>query len=208
MKIFLKSLALVSVFTALIPLGLRADDEEVGYDTLVRELTYSSDNENSDLFSNLVIHLGAGVTTSMATITPKNSTIYASQRAVQASIGIDLFSRHWLAEGAFLNFIDRQYDDYQIRIKEFDLKIVFHNRLDGMIGYRIGGGLGSRYLTLGTAAGEENFTTPFSVISAGLESYLIRNFSLGVEVATRNTMTYETPDHSALDLTLRFDGHF
>ncbi|MEQ1878857.1 MAG: hypothetical protein ABL958_19615, partial [Bdellovibrionia bacterium] len=148
------------------------------------------------------------VSSSMATLSTKNSTIYAAQRAVQASVGIDLFSRHWLAEGAFVNFIDRQYDDYQIRLKEFDLKVTYRNRLDGIVGYRISGGLAARYLTLGSSAGDESFTTPFSLLAGGLETYLIRNFSLGVEVATRNTMTYETPDHSALDLTLRFDGHF
>ncbi len=188
--------------------SLKADDE-IGYDTLVRELSADTPSNDSDLFSNLEIHMGAAASTSMSTFLPKSGqTIYAAQRAVQASIGIDLFSRHWLAEGSFVNFIDRQFDDYQVRLKEFDLKIIYRNRLDSLVGYRIGAGLAARYLSLGLPSGEESYTTPFSVITGGLETYLMRNFSIGVEVATRNTMTYETPDQSALDLTLRFDGHF
>ncbi|HEX4924699.1 MAG TPA: hypothetical protein VFV50_11455 [Bdellovibrionales bacterium] len=185
-----------------------AEDDEIGYDTLVKELSAESPG-SGDMFANVEIHFGAALANSMATIVPKGgSTLYSAQRGVQASLGIDLFSRHWLAEGSFINYIDRKIDEYDVRLKEFDLKVIYRTRLDGSIGMRLGGGLAARYLTLETGGASETFTTPFTVISGGLETYLVKNFSLGAEVAARTTMTYETPDHSALDLTLRFDGHF
>jgi hypothetical protein len=207
----LKSTCLILWILLLSPLAAIAstDEEEVGYDTLVKELTTQYDDDDRDLLSNVQIHLGAAATSSMFVVQPKiGSTIYASQRAVQASVAIDLFSSHWIAEGAFQNYIDRQYDSYQVRLKGFDLKVIYRNRMDGTLGYHIGGGLAARYLTLQNADGEEAYTTPFSAVVGGLDTYLTRSFSLGLEVAARNTLTYETPDQSALDLTLRFDGHF
>jgi hypothetical protein len=208
--IAVKAVVASIILISLLPRSSRANEEEIGYDTLVKELSRSEMNsDNSDLLADVEIHLGAAVSSSLATIVTKdNSTIYAAQRGVQATFGIDLFSRHWLAEGSFINYIDRRYDDYDVRLKEFDFKVVYRTRLDGSIGMRLGGGLAARYLTLETPNGSDVHTTPFSVLTGGLETYVIRNFSLGVEVAARNTMTYETPDQSALDLSLRFDGHF
>lgn len=210
MKISLR-IAVLSVF-ALTFAHSRASasttDDEIGYDTLVKELSTDMPVDG-DMFANVEIHFGAALANSMTTIVPKGAgTLYSAQRGVQASLGIDLFSRHWLAEGSFINYIDRKVDDYDIRLKEFDLRVIYRTRLDGPIGMRLGGGLAARYLTLETGGASETFTTPFSVISGGLETYLVKNFSIGAEVAARTTMTYETPDHSALDLTLRFDGHF
>jgi hypothetical protein len=187
-----------------------AEDEEVGYDTLVQQLTKSSAAlDTSDPLSEVQIHLGAAFANSMFVVEPKsNTTLYSTQSAVQATLGIDLFSTHWVAEGAFANFIEKQYDIYQIHLKEFDLKVIYKNRLDGALGYRLGAGLATRYLTLTTDSSEETYTTPFSILSGGLETYLTHTFSLGIEVATRNTLTSETPDRSALDVAFRFDGHF
>lgn len=197
------------VLASILTQSVRAEEEEIGYDTLVKELSTQYSDEGGDLLSSVQIHLGAAATTSMFVVQPKSgSTIYASQRAVQASLGIDLFSSHWVAEGSFYNFIERQYENYQVRLKAFDFKVLYKNRIDGSLGYRLGGGLAVRYLSLQGLAGEETFTTPFSVLAGGLETYITRGFSLGIEVAARNTLTYETPDQSALDLTLRFDGHF
>jgi hypothetical protein len=209
MRKLLKVLSIVISVSAIANQANAYEDEEVGYDTLVKELSGSSSTGYGDLLGDVEIHFGAGFSNSMFVVIPSGaSTIYANQRSVAATLGIDLFSKHWLAEGDFINFIERQYDAYQIRLKEFDLKVVYKNRLDGSIGFRIGAGLAARYMTISTPDAESTYTTPFSVISGGLETYVTKAFSLGIEVATRNTMTYETPDQSALDLAFRFDGHF
>lgn len=219
--IFLFSILLIS------PKALPSSEEEISYDAIVSELSRSTDvlpTVDSDPFNNVQIHLGVGIANSLFSVQHKNGqTTHASQRGVQIGIGIDLFSPQWVAEGTLTNYGQREYDQSRIALNEFGLRGAYVTPLDQSLSLRLGAGLTARYLNMSyldisthdekngrsLARREEAYITPTTLVFVGLDTYLSRRLSIGAEVAARSSLTSdETPDHSALDLTLNLSGHF
>lgn len=198
------------------------DEDLIGYDVIVKELSQKNEapsrgttrsrlnhRTSDDPFANVLIHFGAGYATSMQTLTFENGPkAYLSQKGFQAALGIDLFSENWMAEGTARSFGDGEDGDTRVSLKEFDLKIFYKDRFSPNLGFRAGGGLSARYMTLHTAAGSMDYTTPSSVGTLGLDLFLSKGFSLGLDLSARNTMVAETMDQSSYDATLRMDTHF
>ena len=202
--------------------------EEVSYDTLVSELSRSNSRAplSSDPLENVRFHLGVGMSNTVSTLTHGDGrSTYISQRGVQAALGIDLFSRNWLAEMSVATFGEKEYERSQISLREFGLNLVFIDTLDtSSVYYRFQAGLGARYLkaryrtnTLVTAGGtsaiqeawiEDTYSTPSSIVGAGLGAHLSKSISVGAGILARNSLTNETPDQSSFDFLLRLDGQF
>ncbi len=129
-------------------------DEEEGmdYDTLLQKLSrreIADTTPQTDPFENIKIHTGVGLTNSTFSLHhPNGDSTFASQRGIQVSLGIDLFSKNWLAEGTFRNFGDSRYENANIGMKEFDLKLLYQSRLASAWAYRIGGGIAARYMNI------------------------------------------------------------
>ncbi len=192
------------------------DEEGLDYDTLIRKLSRSDETEalvETDPFDNVKMHMGVGFTNSIFTINHTNGDkTYGAQRGVQIGLGIDLFSKYWLAEGMFRNFGDSKYENANISMKELDLKVLYQSRFAPGWTFRTGGGLAARYMNINyfgkNGAYSQQYQTPASVIQGGLLTYLTNGLSIGADASLRNTLIEDTPDRTAFDFTLRLDGHF
>jgi hypothetical protein len=137
---------------------------------------------------------------------------YAAQRGVEVSLGIDLFSRYWIAEGAFRNYGQQKFENARLSLKEFDLKVIHRDLIAQGWAYRLGGGIAARYLSVdyqgpGLKYGED-FQTPASVLQGGIESILSKRITLGVDLAWKSSMIEDTPDQTSYEVVLRLAGHF
>jgi hypothetical protein len=195
------------------------DTEVMDYDSIVRELIGSPASGNSlnrarpvaprDPFEDVLLHVGIGLVSTFARLDAGGDQINVDQRGFQATLGIDLFSEHWLAEGSTRSFGGTAYGANIVSLKEFDLKVYYHDRFSSKLGWRAGGGLAARYLTLKkTDAEPAKYSTPASIATLGLEYFLGPAVSMTAEISARNAMIEETIDQSSLDATLRLDTHF
>jgi hypothetical protein len=213
-------------------------EEYIGYDAIVNELnkqaTSSSTNSYrmsrkalaADPFADVLIHAGVGFTTSSQSLKLNSNQSQAfNLKGFQAALGIDLFSRYWMAEGTArsLNNIENadrtgstgngetalRSTEPTANLKEFELKILFRDRFARHLGFRAGAGLSARYLTVNQIDGSAlNFTTPSSVGTLGIDLFFSETFSIGLDANLRNTLIAETQDRNSYDATLRFDTHF
>ena len=214
---FALALVAINAFHATSQAATEYDDENmIGYEQILKEL--SRDNagtiqgsapRNQDPFANIMIHGGVGFVSTFGQVHLPGETIHLNQNGVQATLGIDLFSQNWFAEGSARSFSEAAYGSSQVALREFDLKVYYRDRITKTVGYRLGAGLAARYMTIdSTLNGHTEFTTPASVVSGGLEIYVTRSVSLGGEMAARNAMIGDTGDRSSLDATVRMDAHF
>ncbi|MGE3973845.1 MAG: hypothetical protein AB7F59_04890 [Bdellovibrionales bacterium] len=212
-----KALLMILTLAAFSSFAQANEEEGLDYNSIVNELSKTrtempkTDSEyGDDPLSQVAIHLGLAMTNTNFGIEHVDGTkTQATQRGIQAALGIDLLSPRWMAEGTMQNYFDREYEQGHVSLQEFDLKVFYKNRLDTSLGYRIGGGLAARYLTLKSAkGGEQKFTTPSSVAAVGLDLFINNTFSIGGEVSARNSLVAsETPDQSSIDFLLRIDAH-
>lgn len=229
---FLSSLAHTSLISLLLTpclalASIDSFDEEpmYGYDTIVNELNKEIDNPYGNsirgrqqaaqaqphALDSVWMHFGVGFTSMMQQLSlPNNQVHHVNQRGFQASLGIDLLSPNWMAEGITRSFGESSDDQTtKVALKEFELKIHYRNRLSRRLGVRMGGGLSARYMTIRSATTLPiEYTTPSSVATLGFDFFLNDRLSLGADLSARNTMTGETPDANSYDAALRMDTHF
>ena len=163
------------------------------------------------------IHVGAGLANEFSTmVIPNGRRMPINQKGIQAALGIDLFSKYWLAEGTTRSFADQTNDRARVQLQEFDLKVYNKGQLTNVFGYRAGLGLSGRYLTIteGPDAGEGSsgrtfkYVTPSSVFVAGLEARFNSFLSVGSDVSYRSALIADTIDQNSFDFVVRVDAHF
>lgn len=225
------SLTLLSLLVPVHALAAMSSDEYstdyVGYDSIVEDLQkqtakpttgakliakrpswFSSNAPGGDPFENVWIHAGVGFAQTTETLSlPNGVEANMSGRGVQAAVGIDILGPSLSAEGAVRTFGETEDSSNRVTLKEFDLKLLFKQRMS-RLGLRIGGGLSARYMTVRSLANTYDITTPASVLVLGGDIYLTPSVSLGIDLATRNAMISETFDRTSFDGTLRLDTHF
>lgn len=191
------------------------DDEGLGYDQIVSELSQSrasiSKPTSTDPFENVMIHGGLGFVTSYLTLSPssgKDQNIFL--KGVEAYFGIDLFSPYWMAEGGMRSYSNEKLDDGgYASLKEFDLKVIYKPELNRFLILRTGLGLSARYLDYADQNDiVQEFTTPSMVLVLGFEAKISQTLSLGTELAYHSAMIEDTIDHSAIDGSFRINLHF
>jgi hypothetical protein len=191
-------------------------DEEIGYETIVNELTKSRaqrdrrDAPRTDPFNLVKIHTGVGFTQSMIKIRKADgASTQGFQKGVQASLGIDLLSRNWFAEAAIRSFGEAELETNLVaQLKEFDLKIVYRSEPLRTFGYRAGLGLATRNLSIIEAGKERKFSTPSSIFLIGLDTNVSPLVTIGGEFSYRSALTTESDDRVAMDFALKLDAHF
>jgi hypothetical protein len=208
-------LGLICLFswTATLVQAATPDFEEVSYDDLVNQLnrkkTSITENANDPLDA-MKIHAGFGLITSANSVNVQGKDSFKYQNGFQISLGIDLFSANWAAETALRNF-GQAFSGTETRsLREFDLKLMRRDLISSTMGYRMGAGIGTRYLKIDDSAQNLsiNDSTPASLFFAGLDAYLSKNMSLGIEAGLRSSMVNQTADKNAADLTVRLDSYF
>ena len=165
-----------------------------------------------DPFENVWIHAGVGFTQTTQNIDlPNGSTIHMAGRGVQATLGIDILGPNLSAEGSVRNFGESEDSPMGIStktsLKEFDLKVLVKTR-EGRFGFKGGGGLSARYMTVRSGLETFDITTPASVLQIGGDFYVSQTVSIGLDLAVRTAMITETFDRTSYDGTLRLDTHF
>ncbi len=195
----------------------QVEEDHISYEGILSELSASNRSTfapvSEDPFSSLLIHGGLGLVSSYVSVAPSGGKSYAGLlTGVEASFGIDLFSRTWLAEGSLRSFGNENFaKDLKVGLREFDLKLVYRNPISSKLMARFGGGLSARYLDVaGPAIQNGGFvqTTPTSVLTTGLHAYLSRAISIGADVSYRSPLIDETLERASVDGTLKLDAHF
>ena len=217
-------LVLTQPLTAAIPSDYDgSEDQDVSYEVIVKNLNRQVDSSNeaavkakapklqvSDPFENIWIHAGVGYATATQTLSFEDGNkSYLNLKGLQAQVGIDLFSENWMSEGTVRSFADSEDTTSQVSLKEFELKIFYKDHINRNLGFRVGGGVSGRYMTIQRRGAEAlSYTTPSSVATGGLDWYLTERLSLGAELSLRTSMISDTLDRGSLDGTVRLDAHF
>jgi hypothetical protein len=202
---------------ATLPAFADDDTDVIDYNSIVDQLhkestitTSKKSAASNDPFADVWMHGGVGLSTIMQTIQLANGqSHFINQRGVQAALGIDLFSPNWMAEGTARNFSETEDSSVRTAVQEFELKALYKNRINGKLGFRFGGGLSARYLTVKeTGHRTVEYTTPSSVATLGLDFFMSSRFSVGADINGRSAMIGETADKNSIDGTIRLDAHF
>lgn len=187
--------------------------EEITYDDLVSRLNKKKNSIQSDIYhplDTIMIHAGFGLISSVSTLKAANQEFTRQQNGFQVSLGIDLFSAQWAAEGSILNYGTDSSGTETRSLHELDMKILYRNYITDTLAYRIGTGLSTRHLKISDSQNGLNIddTTPAWIASAGLETYISRNFSVGADVGLKLAMVTRTADKSAFNLALKLNSYF
>ncbi len=211
MSTVLKTLLLACATLAMIPTTYA----QTGYESILQELSASQVRTRSpeaDPFDMVKIHGGVGLANSFFQLPGSNDRpVTVSASGIQLSLGIDLFSRHWMAEGSIRNYGETSDERHSFILREFDLKLVYRMNPNGLIRFHNGLGLTGRYLTLGSGfdhVDKSEYVTPSGLVTLGATAYFTDFLSLGAEVAGRLAMISETVDKGSMDIIVRLGTHF
>jgi hypothetical protein len=196
------------------------DSEVLGYDSIVNDLNREAARPviseklrptvTPGSLESLTLHLGVGIANLMEMISLDDGTrVFLGQRGVQIAGGIDLFSPNWQTEGTYRNFGESEEGVAKVTMQEWELKFLYKDRIQKMIGIRAGGGLSARYMSVRSPhLPYQEFTTPSTVATIGVDTFVSEGFSIGADLTGRSAMVTETPDRNSIDVTLRMDTHF
>lgn len=218
---------LVLFIISISPFIAQANDSYIGYDDIVKELSKSSIKSTkikattTDPLELVKIHAGVAFTSAQLTVKEfQDNDISGFHQGVELNFGIDLFSPVWLAEGTVRSFGAKKFDNNKMSLKEFDLKFVRLTPVNHFVNFKFGMGIAARYLTIERAIDPEivtlnttapqkiEYSTPSSLLTLGLETFLTKSLSLGFDIAYRSAMVDETVDKRSIDANLRIDTHF
>lgn len=189
-------------------------DEVMDYDAIIEDLNGSSRMEfaeDRDPFSKVKIHASLGMTASYIDVEPEYGPGASGILAgAEATLGIDLFSAAWQAEGAIRSFNSEKLDaDTSVSLKEFDLKILHTLPLSAKLRMQLGGGLAARYMNVRSpfTAGSD-YTTPASILGLGFKFQLNKVIGIGLEGSVRTALVDDTIDRSAVNGSIRLNALF
>lgn len=195
-----------------------ANEDYSSYDDIVRELKASEVSasvqrpKNESDFDAVRIHAGTGLVTSHLNLkTPGNLPSTANLSGFEVFMGIDLFSRDWIAEGSARSFTSESFSSTKVALREFDLKVISKNNLNKTMFWRAGIGMAARYVTFDnkpTGLESDSYTTPASIFLLGLGAQFNSNVSLGADFNYRTALISDTIDKNAIDGNIRLTGTF
>lgn len=191
-------------------------EEGTPYDTLVQKFSRSETRlvkPGGDWLDRARIHLGVGVVNSIYSVAHLGGgRVQVSGSGFLASLGMDLFSPKWIAEGSIVSFGTQNTERAEVTLREFDLRLIYRSFPSGLFGVKVFGGLAARNLRINHyGIGRDSirdYTTPSSLLGVGSDINIADAIQLALEVSTRNSMIDESPDQSTLDLTVRLNTQF
>lgn len=190
-----------------------AEYEEISYEQLLDRLSKKKaavQSSHYDPFESIKIHAGVGLITSAQQIQINDGTGYRYQNGFEFNLGIDLFSPQWTSEVNLRNFGTTETDTESRNIREYALKLMYKNSLAENMGYRLGGGLGTRLLRFTNQTKEVSLqeSTSVYILAGGVDFYINPVLSLGIEAGTRQALVGNSSDKSSADISLRLDTRF
>lgn len=184
---------------------------EVSYDDLLQEISAKKSRVTKDLnnpFDNILVHAGIGYVNSFSSYRAGDNNLERYQNGIQLSVGVDLFSDHWVGEGAFRNFGLTRTGSEELYTKEIDLKIGYQNKLQDVWNWTASAGLATRYVTITDRPKNINVddSTPSLMGSLGIKADVNKFISLSVETGLRSSLIQKNSDRYGLDLTFKIQG--
>lgn len=213
----LLGLFLTAFALSLTGLSPKAQAEDViDFDTIVDNLEGSTRTplkglDGGDPFDDVMIHASVGFVGSYNQIrVPNQSTVSGLLSGVEARFGIDLFSPYWQAQGAIRSFDQAKIDaEISASLKEFDLTILHSGIFNRRLGWHMAGGVAARYLRVTEQnQGELNYTTPSSIVAAGLTANFTDRVGITADLSWRRSFIDETADRTAYQASLALDARF
>ncbi len=136
-------------------------------------------------------------------------------RGFELSLGVDLFSQNWIAEGVVMSFPEASIADTTMSANAFELRMLYEKPIFYGVTVKGGVGLGSRSYNLKTKARvgtniidtDKSFSSGATVFVLGLEYWPSGEVSAGVEVSNHLPMA-SGDDPSSVDLGIKLSGHF
>ena len=213
------ALILTASLVGFSPSSWAASDDYESFDSIVRGLSRGSSRVASprpqDPMEQVQFHGGVALITTLVQVREEVDRAYTSGllKGVEASLGIDLFTPRWVAEGALRSFTSDKLDPgVYASLKEFDLKFVHRIPRSLNSHYRFGSGLSARYLDLTFRSPEQetvkDFNTPAALVFLGGHGVISRHLSAGFEVSYRLPLVSDTADLGGLSASLRLDSQF
>ncbi|RME17864.1 MAG: hypothetical protein D6797_01540 [Bdellovibrio sp.] len=215
----LKKIVLVLLFLAVSPVMASTDTSFSGYEQIIQDLSRStkklprsSHSNINDPFDQVEIHTGLAFTSSYTSLKEKDFQS-ALMSGIQLSLGIDLFSPFWVAEGTMrsVNGKDAQ-KNIETSLKTFDLRFLYHNQLSSKVHYKVGAGIGAQYLKVQSLSLHQNLeindSTPSVLFVTQLSIPFSSAVSLGSEIIYQKALIEETINSNSLDASIRLDFHF
>lgn len=195
-----------------------AVDETQSYDEIINSLSNNSisarrGSVDSGLkLDDIRLHASVGAIASRTNLRSGNG-LPGSQAASGAELvmGIDLFSREWLAEGVVRSFHSQEFMSTDFSLREFDLRVIHEGLIGKASRLRLGSGLSSRYITFSSTPSanvKSEYTTPAFVVLAGFKYPMFAGLVLLGDITYRSSMVTDTIDKGAVDAGLRIGGSF
>jgi len=206
------------------------------FDSIVKQLASKQPEviaqNTGDPLEKVKIHFGIGFTNSFLSYAHNQGRADGFHKGFQASLGIDLFSPHWIAEGVVRTFGEANIEDTRVSLREFDLKLIHVLNPNSFLSFHAGIGLAARYLNVKydvqviadnqptgteTAGGasqshlvtqERKYTTPSSILLVGTSARLTDNLGFGAEISYRSALIDDTAERSAMNMTFRLNTNF
>lgn len=187
-----------------------SDYEEVSYDDLLTELSAKRrtlTNTQTSSFDTVRIHAGVGYANSFTNISAQKQNFNRHATGIQVSLGMDLFSPNWYAEGVLRNFGVTTIGDEELDLRELDLKLGYTNKLENIWSFTLSTGLANRFLRFSDATKniDVNSTTPSVIVSTGFFAQVHKNISFGAEVSGHSAVISRTADKSSFDFAFRIN---
>jgi len=187
--------------------------DEVSYDDLINQINKKRSRaalNEASVLDDITLHAGFGLITSSMNVQEPTRMIQLQMTGFQMSFGIDLFSPNLVAEGAIRNFGSDNEGSESHSYRELDMKVFYHLPSTGKnLGFRLGTGLATQYLTLADAGGVNiDESSPAAIVFAAIEANPSKNFGIGAEAGYRSALLNNSADRSSMDLMIRLDGYF
>jgi len=200
---------------ASIGLSNETDSEGLSYDSIISQLSTSKteapESLNTNPLDEVKFHAGLALANTFSQLSlPSRPSVTLLKRGFQVTVGIDLFSPEWGAEGGFLNYgEDVVNGNFALALREFDLKFFYRSVHSEKWGYRAGAGIAARYLKAsGGGVPTQEYEIPGSILFGGIEARISPIVSIGLEIGSRNALIDNSPESGTFDAILRADARF
>ncbi len=193
--------------------------EEVPYEVFIRDLNTKVNKQtkekvnllSGDLYDDLQIHFSLGYVQSVDSFSTVDKNFSRIDDGIQLGVGIDLFSKQWVAEGLLKNFGKSVENDIKISLREFDMRLSFLQQAP-MYKYkfRFSNGLGARYLKYQDLKNNTSQlqTTPIYLLGMGFIFPIESHFDFECDVQGFIPLVSDTIDRQGLSVIFRLNNMF
>lgn len=196
-----------------------ADGSYVGYDEIVNELKNTIKEESEpkpppEDDQDTAMHGGLALTTSWVSLnTPNGAGSAGLLKGAEFSIGMNLFSKNYRAEGAFSNYSQANLNSTnKADLREFEARLVYLSALEDVTNLRLGTGISARSMDIDSYANGRwssyQSSTPNWIFMAGFERKVLPNFTIGPDLSLRTAMVGDAYEKTAWDASFRLNATF